>query len=83
MAEKFLSIISKEKKLISSCVWTSFALFLIYAVFVFKPSYKTDAKIYIRNIPQYSVSTDTETGDSSVASQSGYSNPLFNIIQIL
>ena len=83
MTEKFLSIIVKEKKLIISCVLASFVLFLAYAVFIHKPFYKTDAKVFIRNIPQYSVATDSETGDSIVASQSGYSNPLFNIIQIL
>ena len=83
MTEKFLSIILKEKKLILSCILASFVLFLTYAIFIYKPSYKTDAKVFIRNIPQYNVDTGNETGDNIVSSQSGYSNPLFNIIQIL
>jgi len=83
MTEKFLALILKEKKLIISCVLASCVLFLAYAALIYKTSYKTEAKVFIRNIPQYSADKDSETGDSIVSSQSGYSNPLFNIIQIL
>jgi len=83
MADKVFSIILKEKKLIILSVLASFVLFIGYAAFLYKPFYKTEAKVFIRNVPQYNISSDTETSDTIIASQSGYSNPLFNMVQVL
>jgi succinoglycan biosynthesis transport protein ExoP len=56
--------------------------YAIYLVFFFIPLYGSFAKVLIRNLPQSPVITSYGS-DALVKSESGYSNPLFNYMQIL
>lgn len=82
MIEKLLSLIIEEKKLIIISILASMLVFGLYTFFLYCPYYESNAKIFIRNIPKYSVTTDNVNGDSIVSSESGYSNPLFNLVQL-
>jgi uncharacterized protein involved in exopolysaccharide biosynthesis len=83
MTNRILEVILKQKGYIGMFILGSFVLFILYTVFIYKTIYKTDAKIFIRNVPQYNVATNSESDNSLTSSQSGYSNPLFNVVQIL
>jgi len=81
--KKYLTdLIIREKKLILIALGCSMAVFLLYLVSPNKTIYSSSAKIFIKNIPQYSIISSTG-GDSLVQSESGYSNPLFNFAQLL
>ncbi len=70
-------LIIKEKKIVLIAVISTFILFLCYFIFIYKPLYSTSAKIFIKDIPQ------KDMAGSSVRSESGYGNPLFNLAQVL
>jgi capsule polysaccharide export protein KpsE/RkpR len=53
-----------------------------YLIFLYVPMYATEARVFIRNIPRDNVVAEYG-GGQSVATESGYSNPLFNYQQIL
>ncbi len=81
--KKYLTdLIIREKKLILITLGLSLVIFLIYLLSPNKTIYSSSAKIFIKNIPQYSI-VSNPGGDSLVQSESGYSNPLFNFAQLL
>ena len=82
MKNKLLLLILKEKKLILKGILSGFTLFLLYAVFIYVPLYSTSAKLFVRNIQKEDIVTPYN-GGSIVQSESGYSNPLFNLIQVI
>ena len=49
---------------------------------MYKPLYSSSAKIFIKDIPQQNIIAEFG-GGSLVKSESGYSNPLFNLAQVL
>jgi len=82
MKNKLLSLILKEKLIISIGLISSLALFICYCLFFYTPLYSTTASLLVRNIPKQDV-VATYGGGSIVKSESGYSNPLFNLIKLL
>lgn len=80
--KNLLDLIIKEKRTVFICVSSAFALFLFYFIFIYKPLYSTDAKIFIKDIPQQNIIAEFG-GGPLVKSESGYSNPLFNLAQFL
>lgn len=82
MKNKFLALLIKEKAIISSCIGASICLFLAYVMFLYVPMYSTTAKLFVKNIEKPDI-VATYGGGPTVASESGYSNPLFNLVQIL
>ena len=81
--EKFLlNLIIKEKKLILLGIILGFLFFLIYFFFFYTPLYSSSSNIYIKNILKPSIiSQYPDSG--TVRSESGYSNPLFNLYEVL
>jgi uncharacterized protein involved in exopolysaccharide biosynthesis/Mrp family chromosome partitioning ATPase len=78
---KFVYFLRHEKKIIIGALLAGTICAASYGMFLYTPLYKSEAKIYIRNLPKQNVIT--EYGDnSSVRSESGYSNPLFNYREI-
>jgi|GEM_PF-1520877 len=82
MKNKLLLLILKEKKIIFSGIVIGFSLFLLYAIFFYVPLFSTNAKLFVRNIQKQDIITPYG-GGSIIQSESGYSNPLFNLIQIM
>ncbi|MDD3149735.1 MAG: hypothetical protein PHV68_02780 [Candidatus Gastranaerophilales bacterium] len=82
MKNKLISLILKEKNIILYGLFSSVVLFLIYLLFLYTPLYYTTASLFIKNIPKQDVITNYG-GGSIVRSESGYSNPLFNLVKIL
>lgn len=72
----------KERFLIALGLLTGIVLLAIYWVFFHVPTYESSAKLYVRNIQKENVIRQYG-GGSTVRSESGYSNPLFNYLQIL
>jgi len=82
MQKYLMNLVVKEKNVIFIALGISLAVFLIY---LFNPSnanYSSSAKILIKDIPQYGIISDVD-GVPLVKSESGYSNPLFNFVQVL
>ena len=82
MKKYLTNLIVKEKNVIFIALGISLAVFLIYLLNPSKTIYSSSAKVFIKNIPQYSITSDV-AGAPIVKSESGYSNPLFNFVQIL
>ena len=80
--KNLLNLIIKEKKIMLLSLASAFAIFLFYFIFMYKPLYSSSAKIFIKDIPQQNVIAEFG-GGSLVRSESGYSNPLFNLAQVL
>lgn len=77
-----LKLIKQEKKLIITGLIAGFALFIFYHVFFNTALYETNGKIYVKNIEKSNFVANVD-GGSTVVSESGYSNPLFNLYEIL
>ncbi|EKE03191.1 MAG: capsular exopolysaccharide family [uncultured bacterium] len=82
MKNKILSLIFKEKGIVISGLIMGLALFVCYFLFFYTPIYSSTAELFVRNISQNSVFTANE-GESMIQSESGYSNPLFNLTHLL
>ncbi len=80
--DPFTRLLLKEYKLILAAVLLSLALFCVYLFAFYIPYYFSSAKLFVRNIHSPDVVTPYTTS-SIIQSESGFSNPLFNIIQIL
>lgn len=78
----FLQLIKKDSKILAAGILLGLALYAVYMLFIYMPMYKAEVKLFIRNIPQNDVVTNYQA-PGRVTSESGYSNPLFNMIQIL
>jgi len=59
-----------------------FILFLAYFFFIYKPLYNTQVKLYIKNIPQNDIIANYNKS-LPIQSESGFSNPFYNLIQIM
>lgn len=79
---KYLLLILKEKKLIITGLLAGLLMFAAYMFFFYIPMFKSETKLFIRNIQKQDVITSFD-GGSILQSESGFSNPLFNLIQIL
>jgi uncharacterized protein involved in exopolysaccharide biosynthesis len=79
---KLLLLILKEKKLVASGLIAGVVIFLVYLIFFYVPLFKTSTKVFIRNIPKQDI-VAAFGGGSTVVSESGFSNPLFNLVQII
>lgn len=79
---KFLITLKKEKKLFILATIVGLLVFMLYLFFLYVPMYKTNTKIFIRNIPKQDV-ISSYGGGAMIYSESGFSNPLFNLIQVL
>lgn len=77
---KEISMIIKEKKIILTGIGFGLFLFLVYLMFLYLPLFVTDTNILVRNIPKQSIAL----GEYSpiIRSESGFSNPLINILKI-
>lgn len=82
MKNKLLALLLKNKSMIFTGLFLSLSAFLIYLIFVYTPSYSTKTKLFVRNIQKNDIVTPYD-GGSTVYSESGFSNPLFNLTQIL
>lgn len=78
----FLRSLLKERFLITLGLIVGLLLLALYYVFFYVPLYESSAKLYVRNIRKENV-IGKYGGGSTVTSESGYSNPLFNYLQIL
>ncbi len=76
-----LLLINKEKKLIIAGAIFGVLLFAAYCMFLYLPLYQTKTKILVRNIPKQNI-MDSQRENPLMRSESGFSNPLFNILQI-
>ena len=79
---RYLSLLQKERKLIIAGALLGLIAFFAYVGLMYTPYYTTTTNLFIRNIPKNDVITSYE-GPSTDSSESGYSNPLFNLVQIL
>ena len=75
-------VISKERKIVITGIIIGLLLFFIYVIFFYVPLYSTNCKIFVKNILKQDV-VATYNGGSTLPSESGYSNPLFNLYEIL
>lgn len=82
MPNRIILLIFKESKIIFSGLIIGLILFLAYFFLVYKPIYTASTKLYIRNLPKNNVITNYGT-TQAVKSESGYSNPLFNVTEII
>ncbi len=76
-----LLLINKEKKLLIAGAVLGMLLFAAYCIFLYIPLYQTKTKILVRNIPKQNI-MDAQRENPLMRSESGFSNPLFNILQI-
>ena len=84
MKNKLLSLIIKEKNIIFSGLILGLVLFMLYMAFAYKPVFTTSAKLFIRDIPKVDITNINEFGGlSTIKSESGFSNPLLNMLQII
>lgn len=79
---KILILILKERKIFITAFISGVIIFFLYLLFFYTPLFNTSAKLFIRNIPQQSIITDFED-TTTFTSESGFSNPLFNMVQII
>lgn len=82
MPNRIILLIIKSYRTILMGLFIGFALFCLYLTFLYKPVYTASTKMYIRNLPKTNIITNYGNKED-VKSQSGYSNPLFNINQII
>ncbi len=82
MDKRLLYIIKKQEKAILYGISTGFIVFIFYLVLLYIPLYNSTAKLFVRNIPLNNTITSYGEG-STIKSESGYSNPLFNLKQLL
>ncbi len=82
MKNKLLPLILKEKRIVFSSIILGFGLFLIYSFYFYTPLFSTYAKLFVRNIEKQDIITPYD-GGSIIKSESGYSNPLFNLLHII
>jgi len=81
--EKYLlNLIIKEKKILISGMLAGFIFFLIYFFFFYTPLYTSTSNLYIKNIVKPNIITPFPD-PGTVKSESGYSNPLFNLYELL
>ncbi|MFA6988534.1 MAG: hypothetical protein WC197_00545 [Candidatus Gastranaerophilaceae bacterium] len=83
-AEKntFIYLVKNERKFILTGLIVGLSLFLFYYIFFYVALYISTSKIYVKNIIKPDFVTNLD-GGSTVVSESGYSNPLFNMYEIL
>ncbi|MEI7473789.1 MAG: hypothetical protein WCK67_03335 [bacterium] len=82
MPNRIILLIFKESRTIATGLVLGFLIFICYLTFFYKPVYTADTKLYIRNLPKNNIITSY--GNTQVVkSESGYSNPLFNVTQII
>ncbi len=79
---RLILLILKEKKIIVASIFVGLVLFVIYLFKFFVPLYSSSVKLFIRNISKQNVVASYGL-TNTVKSESGYSNPLFNYVQIL
>ncbi len=79
---KIILLILKEKKIVIASIFVGLVLFVIYLFKFFIPLYSSSVKLFIRNISKQNV-VASYGHTNTVKSESGYSNPLFNYVQIL
>lgn len=72
----------QERLLVGLGLAIGLVLLAAYWVFFHVPTYETTAKLYVRNIRKENV-IGQYGGGSTVRSESGYSNPLFNYLQMI
>lgn len=80
--KNLLNLIIKEKKLLIAGAIVGLLFFLIYYFFFFTPLYTSTSNLYIKNIVKPSVVAPL-SDSGSIRSESGYSNPLFNLYELL
>jgi len=80
--KNLLNLIIKEKKLILIGLISGLVIFLIYYLFFYTPLYVTTSKLYIKNIVKPNVIAQYPDA-GTIKSESGYSNPLFNLYEQL
>ncbi len=76
------SLIQNEKKLLIIGLIAGLSVFLFYWIFFYTSLYKSECKLYAKNIVKSDLVSSYGSGKSLV-SESGYSNPLFNLYEIL
>ncbi len=76
------NLIRSEKRIIWSGIALGILMMVFCLIFTYLPLYQTVVRLYIRNIPRENIVSSYESG-SSLHSESGYSNPLFNYLEIL
>lgn len=79
---KIRYFINKEKKLLLAGLLVGLVLSILYISIFYVPMYGTSARLYIRNISASNIIT-AYGNNNQVRSESGYSNPLFNYLEIL
>jgi uncharacterized protein involved in exopolysaccharide biosynthesis len=79
---KIQAFIHKEKKLLLAGLLVGLALSILYVAAFYVPMYGASARLYIRNITTGNVIA-AYGNNNQVRSESGYSNPLFNYLEIL
>jgi uncharacterized protein involved in exopolysaccharide biosynthesis/Mrp family chromosome partitioning ATPase len=82
MDKRFLLLLKKEEKILFAGLLTGIAMFVIYCLFFHVGLFSTSAKVFVRNIPLNTLVSSFGEG-STIKSESGYSNPLFNLKQVL
>ncbi|MDD3150529.1 MAG: hypothetical protein PHV68_06810, partial [Candidatus Gastranaerophilales bacterium] len=82
MKKKILYLFKKEEKLILTGIFTGLALFIAYFALIHVNLYSTSAKLFVRNIARGDVVASYGEG-TTMKSESGHSNPLFNLKQIM
>ena len=75
-------LLNREKKIILGGVLIGLVAFVFYLIFFYVPLFNTSCKIFVKNIQKQDVVT-TYNGGSTITSESGYSNPLFNLYEVL
>jgi uncharacterized protein involved in exopolysaccharide biosynthesis/Mrp family chromosome partitioning ATPase len=81
---RLLSILFRGYKQIFIGLIVGFLLFMLYFLFLFKPSYSTQVKLYIKNVPQNDIVINYNYNkNQAVQSESGFSNPFYNLMQIM
>jgi succinoglycan biosynthesis transport protein ExoP len=75
-------LLKQEKNWILGVLIAGLILVIAYFTLFYQCSYKTEAAIFIKDVPRNAVVADYSTS-SLVKTESGYSNPLFNYKQLL
>ncbi len=75
-------LFKQEKKLILTGFIIGLVMFLLYFAFFYTTLYDTDCKIYVKNIAKSTLVAPLDEGGTLV-SESGSSNPLFNLYELL
>jgi len=79
---RFSKLIAQHKGIFIAALVCVAALFTLYTVCFYIPLYQSDVSLYVRNLPQNDV-VDTYRAPNPVTSESGYSNPLFNLVEVI